>query len=86
MIKLLLIIESFNVFFLSGDRIPKVVYTDDEVKTWNLIYRELSALYPTHACQQHIEAIKNLEKNGIYSPTFIPQLEDVSNFLKSKPH
>ncbi|CAF0731497.1 unnamed protein product [Brachionus calyciflorus] len=70
--------------FKHGDRIPKVNYTSDEVKTWNLIYRELADLYPTHACKQHIEAMKNLEKNGIYSPDFIPQLEDVSNFLKKR--
>lgn len=79
----------FEIFYilyvssLSGDRIPRVEYTNDELKTWNLIYKELMDLYPTHACREHIEAIKNLEKNGLYGPNEIPQLEDVSNFLKS---
>ena len=41
-------------------------------------------MYPKYACKQHIEAIKDLEKAGIYSSDFIPQLEDVSTFLKRK--
>ncbi|RNA08581.1 Tyrosine 3-monooxygenase [Brachionus plicatilis] len=70
--------------FKHGDRIARVVYTNDELNTWNVIYRELMILYPTHACKEHIEALKNLEKNGLYAPNFIPQLEDVSTFLKKR--
>jgi len=66
----------------SGDKIPRVEYADDETKTWTLIYNQLSEMYPKYACKQHIDAIKDLEKAGIYSPDFIPQLEDVSTFLK----
>lgn len=40
-------------------------------------------MYKTHACREYREAFALLEKEGIYSPDFIPQLEDVSNFLKS---
>lgn len=68
---------------ISGDTIPRVFYTEDEVKTWRYIYLELKSLYKTHACRQHIEAFEQLEKENIYSPDFIPQLEDVSRFLKS---
>ena len=67
----------------SGDVIPRVFYTDDEIKTWKYIYLNLKKLYVTHACKQHIEAFEALEKENIYSPEFIPQLEDVSRFLKS---
>ncbi len=61
-----------------------MTYTDDEVKTWKLIYNQLKEMYPKYACNQHIQAIIDLEKAGIYSPDFIPQLEEVSLYLKSK--
>lgn len=70
--------------FRHGDVIPRVFYTDDEIKTWKYIYLNLKKLYVTHACKQHIEAFEALEKENIYSPEFIPQLEDVSRFLKRK--
>ena len=48
------------------------------------MYKQLIDLFPTHACREHIEAFKGLEKEGVYSENQIPQLEDVSNFLKRK--
>lgn len=63
--------------------IPNVHYTESEQKTWHLIYTELTKMYKTHACKEHREAIALLEKEGLYSPDFIPQLESVSKFLKS---
>jgi len=44
----------------------------------------LKSFFPTHACTAHIENFELLEKEGIYSPNHIPQLNDVSNFLKRK--
>lgn len=73
---------AFN--FRHGDKIPTVEYTDDENKTWSLIYKQLEEMYPKYACKQHVEAIKDLEKAGIYSSENIPQLEDVSKYLKQK--
>lgn len=48
------------------------------------IFRNLKELFPTHACQKHIENFKILETESGYSEFNIPQLEDVSNFLKRK--
>nr|WDE40211.1 tyrosine hydroxylase-like protein [Schizocardium californicum] len=67
-----------------GDKIPKVAYTEDELKTWSIVYRSLKELYPTYACSQHNRVFKMLEENGLYREDEIPQLEDLSNFLKQK--
>lgn len=70
--------------FKHGDVIPRVVYTDDEVKTWKLVYTKLTEVYPLFACAQYLDAMKELENKNVFSPEFIPQLEDVSRFLRKK--
>ncbi|XP_055059931.2 tryptophan 5-hydroxylase 1b isoform X1 [Misgurnus anguillicaudatus] len=67
-----------------GDPIPCVEFTSEEVKTWGVVFRELNKLYPTHACKEYVRNLPLLTQYCGYREDNIPQLEDVSNFLKER--
>lgn len=66
----------------SGDPIPCVEFTEEEVKTWGVVFRELNKLYPSHACKEYVRNLPLLTQFCGYREDNIPQLEDVSSFLK----
>ncbi|KAI9164331.1 hypothetical protein H9P43_008160 [Blastocladiella emersonii ATCC 22665] len=68
--------------YRTGMPLPHVEYTTDEVKTWGLVYDQLTALYATHACREHQYIFRLLEKNCGYARDNIPQQADISKFLK----
>jgi len=65
-----------------GQEIPRINYLPEEIKTWGEVYTNLTRLFHTHACRQHAHVFPLLEQNCGYGPNNIPQLQDVSNFLK----
>ncbi|CAG7820861.1 unnamed protein product [Allacma fusca] len=64
-----------------GQVIPRVQYTEEEVRTWGHVYNQLCALLSSHACKQYIDAFRLLEENVGYRANNIPQMEDISKFL-----
>uniref|UniRef100_F7E0E8 Biopterin-dependent aromatic amino acid hydroxylase family profile domain-containing protein n=1 Tax=Monodelphis domestica TaxID=13616 RepID=F7E0E8_MONDO len=70
--------------YRDGDPLPKVEYTPQEVSTWKEIYRKLHTLYPSYACKEFLDAFQHLEEYCGYAEDHIPQLQDVSRFLKER--
>ncbi|XP_072915841.1 LOW QUALITY PROTEIN: phenylalanine-4-hydroxylase [Hemitrygon akajei] len=66
-----------------GEDIPRVEYTEEEKKTWGIVFQELKTLYPTYACHEHNSVFPLLEQYCGYKKNNIPQLQDVSKFLQS---
>lgn len=71
---------SFN--YRHGEKIPRIEYTKEENETWNVVYSKVYELLPGRASQMHIKYLALMEKDCGYGSGKIPQLEDVSNFLK----
>ncbi|KAL0280082.1 UNVERIFIED_CONTAM: hypothetical protein PYX00_001477 [Menopon gallinae] len=65
-----------------GEPLPHVEYTEEETKTWGIVFRELTKLYPKYACREHNHVFPLLIENCGYREDNIPQLQDVSDFLK----
>uniref|UniRef100_A0A914ZVH1 phenylalanine 4-monooxygenase n=1 Tax=Parascaris univalens TaxID=6257 RepID=A0A914ZVH1_PARUN len=66
-----------------GEKIPVVEYTDEEIGTWRVVYSQLTRLYPTHACAEFNYIFALLQEKCGYGSDGIPQLQEVSDFLKS---
>uniref|UniRef100_A0A4W5PWF7 Tyrosine hydroxylase 2 n=1 Tax=Hucho hucho TaxID=62062 RepID=A0A4W5PWF7_9TELE len=70
--------------FHSGEPLPRVEYTPEVAATWREVYRTLRTIYPDLACRQFLGGLQQLERECCYGEDSIPQLREVSAFLKEK--
>ncbi|XP_068142008.1 tryptophan 5-hydroxylase 1 isoform X1 [Drosophila tropicalis] len=70
--------------FKHGNPIPRVQYTAEEIKTWGTVFLELHRLYVLHAVPEYMENWPELVKYCGYREDNVPQLQDVSVYLKRK--
>lgn len=75
-------IKKTKKIIYSGDPLPHIEYTQQEIETWGTVFRELTKLYPTHACSEYNHLFPLFVENCGYREDAIPQFEDISNFLK----
>ena len=67
----------------SGDPIPRIEYNEAELSTWKAVFDKVEDLLPGRACLTHRKYLELMKNECNFSPDNIPQLEDLSNFLKS---
>ncbi|OBZ87807.1 Phenylalanine-4-hydroxylase [Choanephora cucurbitarum] len=68
--------------YRTGQPVPEIEYTAEENETWGKVFRQLTSMYPTHACREHQYVLPLLIQNCGYNDQQIPQIEQISNFLK----
>ncbi|CAF0766356.1 unnamed protein product [Adineta ricciae] len=72
------------IAYKHGDPIPRVEYTREETETWGIVFRKLNKLYPTHACNEYLANWPLLREKCGFREDNIPQLEDISCFLRER--
>lgn len=65
-----------------GDPIPHIEYTETENKTWSAVFVRVKELMQKHACSEYIAVFKKLEDEKIFVQERIPQLQEMSDFLR----
>jgi len=71
---------TFN--YKEGDKIPRIEYTPQEISTWDAVYSKVTELIPGRASTIYRKYLTIMESECGFGLGQIPQLEDVSNFLK----
>ncbi|CAK9803520.1 Tyrosine 3-monooxygenase [Anthophora plagiata] len=67
-----------------GDPIPNIPYTETENETWSRVLNTVIDLVPKHACVEYQRVFKKLQEEKIFETHRIPQLQEVSDFLKAQ--
>lgn len=80
---LIVCVRFFSVLLCSGDAIPHIEYTEAENQTWGSVFNTVLNLMPKHACAEYRKVFAKLQAEGIFREDRIPQLSEMSAFLRS---
>lgn len=67
---------------MSDKQIPIIDYTEQEKEVWSYCYNGLEKLFVTNACEEFNWSIQMFKKHLGLKAHNIPQLNDISEFLK----
>ena len=76
------ILAQLAMNYRAGQVIPRVEYTPEEVATWGKVYTFMKKLHAQYACAEYLHIIPLMEKHCGFSADTIPQVQDISAFLK----
>jgi phenylalanine-4-hydroxylase len=77
-------IVSAALKYRHGDPLPHVEYTEDETKTWGIVYDKVKEYSAKYAISTFNEILPLMEQHCGYARDNIPQLADISDFLQSR--
>jgi len=67
-----------------GGKLPRVEYSIAETETWKKVYDELKKRHAEFACEGYQSIFDELEMLKLYSRNRIPQLDELSDWLRMK--
>jgi hypothetical protein len=65
-----------------GQEIPQTKYTEDEVKTWGIVWDQMEDLWDKYACKEYKASMNLMKKHCNYNRNTIPQISFISSFLQ----
>ena len=66
-----------------GEQIPDIPYSKEQTQLWAKIYQKLKPLHQEAMCETFLKNVSEIEKE-FKADQRIPQLAELSNYLKSK--
>jgi phenylalanine-4-hydroxylase len=69
---------------ITDKEIFRIEYTKDEISVWSYCYPKLKEFYKIGACAEFRDAFDQFELHCGYAVNNIPQLEDISSYLRAK--
>ncbi len=69
---------------ITDKEIPRIDYNANENWVWGYCYARLTESYKMRACKEYLHNLEQFKKKIGVSPDNIPQLEDISQFLRSE--